>query len=95
MNLYALNLFQAKEKTAFGFGAKYFDAGSVEIYGDNREFIKNFQSKEFSINGFYSRKLRHNNSISVGLKYVCSNLSASSTTQSITTKLSPYAVPRF
>lgn len=86
MNLYALNLFQAKEKTAFGFGAKYFDAGSVEIYGDNREFIKNFHSKEFSINGFYSLKLRHNNSISVGLKYVYSNLSAHSTTQSITTK---------
>jgi hypothetical protein len=86
MNLYALNLFQAKEKTALGFGAKYFDAGSVEIYGDNREFIKKFHSKEFSINGFYSLKLRHNNSISVGLKYIYSNLSARSTTQNITTK---------
>jgi hypothetical protein len=86
MNLYALNLFQAKEKTAFGLGAKYFDAGNVAIYGDNREFIKNFKSKEFSINGFYSLKLRHNNSISVGLKYIYSNLSARSTTQNITTK---------
>lgn len=86
MNLYALNLFQAKEKTAFGFGAKYFDAGSVAIYDDNRTFIKNFQSKEFSINGFYSLKLRHNNSISAGLKYIYSNLSARSTTQNITTK---------
>ncbi len=86
MNLYALNLFQAKEKTAFGVGAKYFDAGSVGIYGDNRAFIKNFQSKEFSINGFYSLKLRHNNSLSVGLKYIYSNLSARSTTQNITTK---------
>ena len=47
MNLYALNIFQAKEKTAFGVGAKYFDAGNVAIYGDNREFIKNFKSKEF------------------------------------------------
>jgi hypothetical protein len=86
MNLYALNLFQAKEKTAYGFGAKYFDAGNVAIYGDNREFIKNFQSKEFSINGFYSLKLRHNNSISVGLKYIYSNLSTRSTTQNVTTK---------
>ncbi len=86
MNLYALNLFQAKEKTAYGFGAKYFDAGNVAIYGDNREFIKNFKSKEFSINGFYSLKLRHNNSLSVGLKYIYSNLSARSTIQSITTK---------
>ena len=86
MNLYALNLFQAKEKAAYGFGAKYFDAGSVAIYGDNRAFIKNFQSKEFSINGFYSLKLRHNNSLSVGLKYIYSNLSARSTTQNITTK---------
>ena len=86
MNLNALNLFQVKEKTAFGVGAKYFDAGNVAIYGDNREFIKNYQSKEFSINGFYSLKLRHNNSISVGLKYIYSNLSAHSTTQSITTK---------
>ena len=86
MNLYSLNLFQAKEKTAFGFGAKYFDAGSVAIYGDNRAFIKNFQSKEFSINGFYSVKLRHNNSLSVGLKYIYSNLSARSITQNINTK---------
>lgn len=86
MNLYALNLFQAKAKTAFGIGAKYFDAGTMAIYGDSREFIKNFQSKEFSINGFYSLKLRRNNSISVGLKYIYSNLSARSTTQSITTK---------
>lgn len=86
MNLYALNLFQAKEKTAYGFGAKYFDAGSVEIFGDNRAFIKNFKSKEFSINGFYTLKLRHNNSISAGLKYNYSNLSARSNTQNITTK---------
>jgi hypothetical protein len=86
MNLYALNLFQAKEKTAYGFVVKYFDAGNVVIYGDNREFIKNFHSKEFSINGFYSLKLRHNNSISVGLKYIYSNLSAHSTTQNVTTK---------
>ena len=86
MNLYALNLFQAKEKTAFGFGAKYFDAGSVEIYGDNRGFIKNFHSKEFSINGFYSLKFRRNNSVSVGLKYIYSNLSARSITQNVTTK---------
>lgn len=86
MNLYALNLFQAKEKTAYGLGVKYFDAGNVTIYGDSREFFKNFQSKEFSINGFYSIKLRHNNSLSVGLKYIYSNLSARSTTQNITTK---------
>jgi hypothetical protein len=86
MNLYALNLFQAKEKTALGFGAKYFDAGNVAIYGDNREFIKNFQSKEFSMNSYYTLQLRHNNSVSVGLKYIYSNLSARSTTQNITTK---------
>lgn len=86
MNLYALNLFQAKEKSAFGVGVKYFDAGNVAIYGDNREFIRNFKSKEFSINGFYSLKLSHNNSISAGLKYIYSNLSARSTTQNITTK---------
>ena len=86
MNLYALNLFQAKEKTTFGFGVKYFDAGDVKIYGDNRGFIKKFHSKEFSINGFYSLKLRRNNSVSVGLKYIYSNLSARSITQNITTK---------
>jgi hypothetical protein len=74
MNLYALNLFHAKEKTDFGLGVKYFDAGSIEIYGDNREFIKNLKSKEFSMNGFYSLKFRHNNSISAGLKYIYSNL---------------------
>jgi hypothetical protein len=86
MNLYALNLFQAKEKTAYSFGVKYFDAGDVKIYSDNRAFIKNIKSKEFSINSFYALKLRHNNSLSVGLKYIYSNLSARSTTQNISTK---------
>ncbi|MER0442600.1 type IX secretion system outer membrane channel protein PorV [Emticicia sp. W12TSBA100-4] len=86
MNLYALNLFQAKERTAYGFGTKYFDAGSVAIYGDNRAFIKNFKSKEFSLNGFYSLKLSDKKSLSFGLKYIYSNLSARSTTRNITTK---------
>lgn len=86
MNLYALNLFQAKEKTAIGLGIKFFDAGSVAIYGDNRAYIKNLHSKEFSINGFYSLKLSHSNSLSVGLKYIYSNLSAHSTTRNLTTK---------
>jgi hypothetical protein len=86
MNLYALNLFHAKEKTAFGLDVRYFDAGSIEIYGDNRKFLKNFHSKEFSINGFYSLKFRRNNSVSVGLKYIYSNLSARSITQNVTTK---------
>ncbi|GAB2632832.1 hypothetical protein GCM10027035_29030 [Emticicia sediminis] len=67
-----------------GFGV---NAGNVAIYSDNRAFIKNFQSKEFSINGFYSVKLRHKNNLSVGLKYFYSNLSARSTTLNITTKL--------
>ncbi|WP_064198428.1 MULTISPECIES: type IX secretion system outer membrane channel protein PorV [Emticicia] len=86
MNLFGGNLFQVKEKKAYGLTVKYFDAGNVAIYGDNREFIKSFQSKEFSINGFYSLKVRQNNSISIGLKYIYSNLSAHSTTQNVSTK---------
>lgn len=76
MNLYGGNLFKAKERNAYGLTVKYFDAGSVEIRNNVGQFLKNFSSKEFSVSGFYARKLKHNNSISVGLKYISSNLSS-------------------
>jgi hypothetical protein len=78
MNLYGGNLFKAKERNAYGLTVKYFDAGSVEIRNNVGQFLKNFSSKEFSVSGFYARKLKHNISISVGLKYIYSNLSGSS-----------------
>lgn len=76
MNLYALNTFKVKNNHAFGLTAKYFDAGNVEIRNQKGIFQKNFASKEFSIGGFYTKQLKHNNSFSIGLKYIHSDLSA-------------------
>lgn len=76
MNLYGGNIFQAKEKKVYGLTAKYFDAGSVEIRNNVGQFLKKKSSKEFSVSGFYAKKLKHNNSISIGLKYIYSNLSS-------------------
>ena len=76
MNLYGVNLFQVKEKNAYGMTFKYFDAGSVEIRNNVGQFQKNFTSKEYSIAGFYSKQFKHHNSFSVGLKYTYSNLSS-------------------
>lgn len=75
MNLLGLNAFKVKNTHAFGLTAKYFDAGGVEIRNQNGIFQKNFASKEFSIAGFYAKQLKHNNSISIGLKYIHSDLS--------------------
>ncbi len=76
MNLYALNTFKVKNAHAFGMTAKYLDAGSVEIRNEKGIFQRNFASKEFSIVGFYTKRLKHNNSFSIGLKYIHSDLSA-------------------
>lgn len=76
MNLYALNTFKVKNNHAYGLIAKYFDAGDVEIRNQKGIFQRNFVSKEFSIAGFYAKQLKHNNSFSVGLKYIYSDLSA-------------------
>ncbi len=75
MNLYALNTFKVRNANAFGLTVKYFDAGEVEIRNEKGVFQRNFASKEFSIAGFYTKRLKHNNSFSVGLKYVHSDLS--------------------
>jgi hypothetical protein len=75
MNLFGLNTFKVKNKNAFGLTAKYFDEGGVEIRNDKGVFQRNFASKEFSIAGFYAKQLKHNNSISIGLKYIYSDLS--------------------
>jgi hypothetical protein len=76
MNLYALNTFKVENNHAFGLIAKYFDAGDVEIRNQKGIFQRNFASKEFAIAGFYAKQLKHNNSFSVGLKYIYSDLSA-------------------
>jgi hypothetical protein len=76
MNLYALNTFKVKNNHAFGLTAKYFNEGNVEIRNQKGIFQRNFASKEFSIAGFYTKQLKHNNSFSVGLKYIYSDLSA-------------------
>ena len=76
MNLFALNTFKVKNNHAFGLTTKYFDAGEVEIRNEKGIFQRNFTSKEFSIAGFYTKRLKHNNSFSVGLKYVRSDLSS-------------------
>jgi hypothetical protein len=76
MNLYALNTFKVKNNHAYGLIAKYFDAGDVEIRNQKGIFQRNFASKEFSIAGFYAKQLKGNNSFSIGLKYIHSDLSA-------------------
>lgn len=75
MNLLGLNAFKVKNSHAFGLTAKYFNEGVVEIRNQKGIFQRNFASKEFSIAGFYAKQLKHNNSISIGLKYIHSNLS--------------------
>lgn len=75
MNLFGLNSFTVKNNQTFGITAKYFDAGNVEIRDVKGGFLRNFASNEFSIAGFYGKQLKNNNSFSIGLKYVHSNLS--------------------
>lgn len=75
MNLFGLNLYHArKQNDAFSLSIKYFAAGTVTMTDDNALIVGTVNSNEFALQGAYSKKLSAKGSLSIGLKYIYSNL---------------------
>jgi len=62
-----------KEQTV-GIGLRYFDLGDFQFTDDNANIIQDFNPREFSFEGSYSRLLSENMSIGLTLKFIYSNL---------------------
>ena len=75
MNLFGVNLYHArKENDAFSLSIKYFAAGTVTMTDDNANIVGTANSNEFALQGAYAKKLSAKGSLSIGLKYIYSNL---------------------
>jgi hypothetical protein len=71
---------------AFGFSLNYFDQGVIQGTDKNANSTGNFNAKEYSITGSYSKKLSNILSLGVNLKYINSNLLGNFQTAFVTMK---------
>ncbi len=62
-----------KEQTV-GIALRYFDLGDFQFTDDNAQIIQDFNPREFSFEGSYSRLLSKNMTIGITLKFIYSNL---------------------
>lgn len=78
---------KTSDSQAFGFSVIYFDQGTFQATSNTGTSNGNFNSKEYSLTGSYSKKLTNVLSLGVNLKYINSNLLGSY--QSSTTVMQP------
>ncbi len=62
------------DRSAWGASLKYFSLGSIELTDDNGISLGSENPNEFSFDGSYAMKLSENFSMSVGLRFIHSNL---------------------
>ncbi|MCU0324448.1 MAG: type IX secretion system outer membrane channel protein PorV [Spirosomaceae bacterium] len=65
---------KAAKNQAFGFAMTYFNPGKIEFTTQQGQTAGDFQSREFSMTGAYSRKLSRDFSMGINLRYIHSNL---------------------
>jgi hypothetical protein len=76
-DMYLNNLsahYKRRKEEAFGFSMTYFDLGKIEFRNDQNQSTGNFNPREFSFNGGYSRKLSQKLGLGLALKFIHSNL---------------------
>jgi hypothetical protein len=62
------------KNSVVGFSLCYFDLGGITFTNENGEVLGNYNPKEFSIDGGYSRLLAKNFSMAVSARFIHSNL---------------------
>jgi len=71
---YLSGYYKINKEQAVGLSLSYFNLGNIQFTNSSGDLLQNFNPKEFSISGSYSRLLSENMSIGVTLKYIHSNL---------------------
>lgn len=76
-NLSVVN--RVNEKAAWGVDFKYFSLGEIQLTDNSGNSTGNINPSELALSGYYAMKLSENYSMSVGLKYINSNLDVNDT----------------
>ena len=71
---YLTGYYKINKEQAVGLSLSYFDLGDIQFTDEYGEALQNFNPREFSFSGSYSRLLSENMSLGVTLKYIRSNL---------------------
>ncbi len=82
---YLSGYYKINKEQAVAISLSYFDLGDIQFTDEFGEYLQNFNPREFSFSGSYSRLLSENMSLGITLKYIRSNLTGnvfSSTTDS-------------
>jgi len=72
---YLTGFYKINKEQTVGLSLRYFDLGDIQFTDDQGGIIQDFNPREVSISGSYSRLLSDNMSLGVSLKYIHSNLS--------------------
>ncbi|WP_143307688.1 type IX secretion system outer membrane channel protein PorV [Chitinophaga vietnamensis] len=62
------------ESEGIGISMKYFNYGNVTFRDDNGTVLQDYNPREFSVDGSYARKLGQHTAVSLGIRYVRSQL---------------------
>lgn len=71
---YLTGYYKINKEQAVGLSLSYFDLGDIQFTDEYGAALQNFNPREFSFSGSYSRLLSENMSLGVTLKYIRSNL---------------------
>lgn len=66
--------YKLDDRQAFALSLNYFNLGNIQFTNDIGDPTGNFNPREFSFGGAYSRKLSENFGLAVGVKFIHSNL---------------------
>lgn len=78
--------FKLDENSAAAFAMRYFSLGEINFRSDDNSDLGTFKPYEFTLNGAYALKLSKRMSLSVGLRYIYSNLTQGQVVQGQDTK---------
>jgi len=71
---YLSGYYKINREQSVGLSLSYFDLGDIQFTDERGEYLQNFNPREFSIAGSYSRLLSDDMSLGVTLKFIKSNL---------------------
>ncbi len=76
---YLTGFYKISREQAVAFGIKYFDLGDIRFTDQFNQSLGDFNPREFSFEGTYSRKLTEQLSLGITAKYIFSNLTGAFT----------------
>ena len=83
---YLAGVKKINKNQAAGFSLRYFSLGDIVFRGEQNEDLGTFQPNELAVTGAYALKLNQYMSLSVGIRYIYSNLTQGQQVSGVDTK---------